>query len=190
MIERITVIFFLIWIISAYTLRAYAGDESLKLNEVQEEITKTVNDKHLRCIATGIYYESRGETVTGQIAVARVIVNRVLHGFAADPCAVVYQTTKRKTSSGVIKKSCQFSWVCDGKSVPSDDNPRYKKAKEIARRVLSEDKWSDLIPNNTLFFHSTSASPNWGYRKVKTIGNHIFYSTGSEKNIPVIYKDK
>lgn len=149
-----------------------------------------VNVKHLKCLATGIYYESKGEPTIGQIAVARVIMNRVLHGFADDPCDVVYQTTTRTNSEGIQVKLCQFSWVCDGKTTPPDTNPSFQQAKIIAKQILSEDKWSDLIPNNTLFFHSVNVDPNWPYKKFAVIGNHIFYMQGSEKNTQVSTLDK
>lgn len=148
---------------------------------IEEPITlKKLNTKYLECLATGIYYEAANEPFIGQIAVARVIMNRVLHGFASNPCKVVYQTTTVNNDDG-ITKLCQFSWVCEGKTTPSENNPRYRQALSIARHVLIEDRWNDILPNNTLFFHSLTASPQWVYHKVTVIGNHVFYSNGREK---------
>jgi spore germination cell wall hydrolase CwlJ-like protein len=79
-------------------------------------------------------------------------------------------------------KMCQFSWACEDKGPPSESNPRYRRALDIAHQVLAEDKWSDLLPNNTLFFHNLTVAPRWVYNKVTTIGNHVFYSRGREKN--------
>ena len=186
MIERSIVIFFLSWFILAVALQSITGSSPMAdRNKPLEEsvISQPINARHLKCLATGIYYEASGESTIGQIAVARVIVNRVLHGFAGDPCGVVYQSVTRTTPDGDTKRACQFSWVCEGKGTPSESNPRYKKAEEIARQVLAEDKWSELLPNNTLFFHNLTVMPRWAYNHVITIGNHMFYSKGREKKI-------
>ena len=59
-------------------------------------------------------------------------------------------------------------------------NPN-KQAEDIARRVLTENAWNDIVPNDVLFFHNTSVNPRWAYERVATIGNHIFYSKTSVK---------
>ena len=54
------------------------------------------------CIATAVYFEARGESVEGQLAVARVIMNRAASGqYPASWCAVV-------------KQPAQFSFVRHG----------------------------------------------------------------------------
>jgi spore germination cell wall hydrolase CwlJ-like protein len=147
---------------------------------IEEQLAKIkpVNLEHLKCLATAIYYESKGEPFMGQVAVARVVMNRITHGFGSNPCKVVYQTTKivDPEDSESIRKLCQFSWVCDGKTTPAKSNIKYRQAEDIARQVLAEDKWHDLMPNNVLFFHSILANPRWVYRRVMTLGNHVFYS--------------
>jgi len=185
MIERVNIAFFVALFTSVILVSLIYPilHEQPRLPEVAIAEIKKVNVKHAKCLATGIYYEARGESFIGQVAVARVIMNRVLHGFGKDPCAVVYQTNTRTGSGGEQIKLCQFSWVCDGKSTPSDNNPKYKNALNIANQVLAEDKWREVLPNNTLFFHSVSVAPRWAYNKVATIGNHIFYSKGKEKTI-------
>lgn len=178
----------LLLLLSALTLNNISNP--VQQVAIEETIVlKKLNTKYLECLATGIYYEAANEPFIGQIAVARVIMNRVLHGFASNPCKVVYQTTTTN-NDGDVTKSCQFSWVCEGKTTPSEDNPRYRRALEIAKSVLVEDKWNDILPNNTLFFHNMTVSPRWVYRKVTVIGNHVFYSKGKEKKILATAKDK
>jgi len=192
MIERVIVSFFLL-LLTLPVIHTVMIQPVIVIQQVEAPIKNPVsvaNLKHLQCLATGIYYEAASEPQVGQIAVARVIMNRVLHGFAPDPCAVVYQTTNRVNEDGEIVKLCQFSWVCDGKKTPSESNPRFIKATSIAKQILEEDKWSDMIPNNTLFFHNLSVSPRWAYKQVATIGNHIFYSKGREKNTEQMNTDK
>ena len=62
----------------------------------------------INCLAEAIYYEARGESFTGQAAVAEVIMNRVNHRVYPDTiCGVVYEGSERVTG-------CQFSFTCDG----------------------------------------------------------------------------
>lgn len=145
--------------------------------------SKPVNLDHLRCLAANIYFEAGSEPFIGQVAVARVVMNRVKHGFASNPCKVVYQshTVLDQDNPESTKKLCQFSWTCEDKSIPSSNNVRFKQAEDIARKVLSENKWDDLIPSNVLFFHNTAVNPGWAYRKIVTIGNHVFYGKGKKE---------
>lgn len=133
---------------------------------------KFVELKQVHCMAENIFYEARKEPQAGQAAVARVVINRVKHGFADTPCKVIHQVTK--TDSG--SKICQFSWVCEGKSKPNQRDPSYLKALQISYQVLAFDAYKDVVPKSTLFFHNLSVSPNWKHYKAKQIGNHIFYT--------------
>lgn len=138
---------------------------------------KIINPEHIKCLATNIYHEAASEPFMGQVAVARVVVNRVKHGFASNPCKVVYQKTTVPDLDNPegLKTVCQFSWVCENKAAPSR-NQAYLQAENIARQVLLENKWSQEIPGNILFFHNTGVNPGWNYKRTFVIGNHIFYS--------------
>lgn len=135
------------------------------------------NAEYIRCMATNIYHEAAAEPFMGQVAVARVVVNRINHGFASNPCRVIYQKTVVRDSSrpGGARILCQFSWVCQGKGEPKINSNAYRQAEEIATKVLYEDGWGDAVPQNVLFFHSTAVNPAWGYERAMQIGNHIFY---------------
>jgi spore germination cell wall hydrolase CwlJ-like protein len=56
-------------------------------------------DQEANCMAVAVYHEARGETLEGQLAVARVIMNRAASG--------KYPTTW----CGVVKQPWQFSFV-------------------------------------------------------------------------------
>jgi spore germination cell wall hydrolase CwlJ-like protein len=144
----------------------------------------TVDLKQLACMAKNIFYEAGSESVLGQAAVARVVVNRVKYGFAKTPCGVVFQTTlvDREDEEGALvqTKLCQFSWVCEGKDEPSKFNARYIQAKQIAYDVLAFDAYKEVVPKTTLFFHNLTVNPNWPYKRVAQIDNHVFYSKGRE----------
>lgn len=145
-------------------------------------VTPIIDPLQLECLAKGIYYEARGESVKGQIAVARVIMNRVKHhAFGSTPCKVINQANIVKviTDAGQVQKVkvCQFSWVCEPKPPINKNSAGYQNALDIARDVLEHDAHNDLLPQNTLYFHSKAINPNWGHKKVAVIGNHVFYAT-------------
>lgn len=149
-----------------------------EIERLSKRAIKTVNAEHIRCLATNIYHEASGEPFMGQVAVARVVMNRVKHGFASSPCKVIYQSTivSDQDDPDQKRRVCQFSWVCAEKTPPSKNNPIYIQAEDIARKVLAEDKWREVIPSNVLFFHNINVNPNWIYHRMMTIGNHAFYS--------------
>lgn len=155
-------------------------------DEPEEEtpVVKTVDPKQLACMAKNIFYEAGQESVLGQAAVARVVMNRVNHGFARTPCAVVYQayTVEKVVDDETVKvKLCQFSWVCEGKGDPNTNSQRYKQAQQVAYDVMAKDAYSDVVPNSALFFHNLNVDPLWPYKQVAKIGNHIFYSKSKKK---------
>jgi len=147
--------------------------------EVPTNLAKVnVDVKQLQCMAKNIFYEAGSESIKGQAAVARVVLNRVAHGFAKTPCAVIYQTTNVDD-----KKVCQFSWVCEGKGEPNKNSYRYKVAQQVAYDVMVYDKYKDVVPKSVLFFHNLTVTPIWPYAEAIRIGNHIFYSKFKKQSI-------
>lgn len=151
------------------------------IEEQPEEkvVAKVVDPKQVACMAKNIFYEAGHESIMGQAAVARVVLNRVNHGFARNPCAVVYQahTVDKTIDDEIVKvKQCQFSWVCENKGEPNVNSQRYKQAYQVAYDVMAKDAYSDVVPKSALFFHNLQVDPLWPYKQVAKIGNHIFYS--------------
>ncbi|WP_235513158.1 MULTISPECIES: cell wall hydrolase [unclassified Sphingomonas] len=122
----------------------------------------TIDDDELNCIAIGVYYESKGEPLTGQLAVADVILNRTGSGrFPTSAC-------------GVLTQRGQFSFVKGGRLPDVDTSrPAWKTAVAIAR-IARDDLWKSPA-KGALFFHARRVSPNWGKTRVASLGNHIFY---------------
>jgi len=137
------------------------------------------SDSQLQCLAKAIYFEARGETEKGQLAVGRVILNRVESGAYADTiCGVVFQGSERPNS-------CQFSFACDGRSDEAKDKKSWKEAKVIARELIACDppcqegpKWQAPLWSST-HYHADYVSPRWASKLTRTgtIGRHIFYAT-------------
>lgn len=129
---------------------------------VETNVADTAVDGEEKCLASAIFYEARSESFEGQLAVARVILNRVQSGrFARSICGVVLQPS-------------QFSFVRGG-AIPaiSKANKDWREALAIAR--IAQAKLHPSSADNALFFHATHVSPKWRLNRVASIGNHIFY---------------
>ncbi len=119
-------------------------------------------DQELHCLAGAVYFESKGESLNGQLAVAHVVINRAKSGrFPASLCGVVYQRS-------------QFSFVRGGRmpaiNTASQD---WREAVAIAR-IAHSGLWESPV-GKALFFHATHVSPGWRLTRVARIDNHIFY---------------
>jgi spore germination cell wall hydrolase CwlJ-like protein len=121
-------------------------------------------DEQGYCLATAVYFEARGESVEGQLAVARVVMNRAVSGrYPPDWC-------------GVVKQHAQFSFVQHG-AFPGIDtgSAAWARAQGVARLAIA-----NVVPsvgNDVLWYHADYVAPSWGHRLnvVEKIGAHIFY---------------
>lgn len=121
-----------------------------------------VPDQEHECLAGAVYFESKGEPLQGQLAVAEVILNRAASGrFPASIC-------------GVVKQKSQFSFVRGGR-IPhiSKSSEAWRKAVAIAH--IAKKELAEGGVGNALFFHARYVSPRWRLTRVASIGNHIFY---------------
>ena len=137
-----------------------SGDLATMVAELR---SPDAGSRELECLATGIYFESKGEPLTGQLAVGKVIANRAASGgrFPGTYCGVLFQRG-------------QFSFVHGG-SLPSvaHSNRQWQTAVAVARIV--DQRLQPSSVGNALFFHARYVSPGWGLKRVASIGNHVFY---------------
>lgn len=126
----------------------------------------------LKCLADAIYFEARGESREGQIAVAQVVLNRVKSSvYPNTVCGVVYQNEHQLNR-------CQFSFACDGISERISDRTAWSRAQEIAKQVMGGNGGRVAAEiGNATHYHATSVLPLWAHymRRVDTIGHHVFY---------------
>jgi N-acetylmuramoyl-L-alanine amidase len=132
-----------------------------------------VSKDELMCLALNDYWEARSEDIGGRIAVARVVLNRVMDPrFPSTICDVVKQPHMQ---SGAAR--CQFSWYCDHRGEPAADSKEWRDSLKIAAALLQKDS---AIPDPTggaLWYHADSMRPNWalGFESTTIIGSHVFY---------------
>lgn len=99
-----------------------------------------------------IYHEARGEPLHGQVAVAKVTLNRAKN---SSICAAVYAPY-------------QFSWTLN----PPKDPRKYSYDIYVAAHLAQFTNFP------ATHYHATYVSPQWAKHltKINTIGNHIFYA--------------
>lgn len=129
-------------------------------------------DAQWRCLSEALYFEARGESLKGQIAVAEVILNRVDSDQYPDSiCGVVKQGQNRR-------KGCQFSYNCDGKRNVIGNRKVFERLGKIAWMMMQGKP--RVLTDDALFYHNTSVRPSWSrkFQRTARIGSHIFYRRG------------
>lgn len=121
------------------------------------------------CLSQALYFEARGETLMGQVAVAEVILNRVdSRKYPNTVCGVISQGENRG-------KGCQFSYRCDGLSDVMHETKALKQVGKVAWVMLQGKP--RIVTGDATHYHTTDVRPRWAKRLVKTarIGDHLFY---------------
>ena len=121
-------------------------------------------DEQGKCLATAVYFESMGESLQGQLAVANVVINRARSG------------QYPSTWCGVVKQKAQFSFVRGGRFPRVDTaSDAWRKAEAIAR--IAALNLTSAVPSDVLWYHADYVAPRWrnNLQRVEKIGAHIFY---------------
>lgn len=118
--------------------------------------------RELNCLAGAVYFEARGESQVGQLAVARVVVARAKSGRFPD------------TYCGVVFQRSQFSFV-RGHAMPKvrRHSKAWRTAVAIAQ-IAHGGSW-DSPAEGALFFHAARVSPGWHLTRIARVDNHVFY---------------
>src|SRR5438270_1833536 len=131
---------------------------------VDKFATNVQLDEQTNCLATAVYFEARGESLEGQLAVAHVVMNRAASGrYPPDWCSVV-------------KQHAQFSFVRHGEFPYADTNSAaWQKAEAVAQ--LAAANVVPSVSNDVLWYHANYVAPTWrrSLQEVQQIGAHIFY---------------
>ena len=149
--------------VNADNQRARSPAERLGLDERSRA-------KSEKCLAEAVYFESRGEAVRGQIAVAQVVMNRVFSGKYPDTvCGVVYQNKYRHLA-------CQFTFACDNNPDVIREPDMWERARKISKAMLDGQIWLPEVGKST-HYHAYWVRPSWvaEMKKMYKFGVHTFY---------------
>lgn len=149
-----------------------------KFNELVKKHEEQIRQQGVTCLARNIYFEARGESKVGMIAVGQVTINRVKKGTFEDSiCGVVQQHRGTFRNKPI---NCQFQWYCNGMKHKVIDKETYAEIVKIAEDLYDHyyigSSYPDIV-NGALFFHAKSADvgPRKWKKVVARIDNHIFY---------------
>jgi N-acetylmuramoyl-L-alanine amidase len=119
--------------------------------------SSSVSSSDLDLLAKCVYAEARGESYTGQVAVAAVVLNRVKS--ASFP----------NTISAVIYQPWAFTSVNDGQINLTPNQTAYNAAQDALNG------W-DPTYGALYYYNASTATNKWIYSKTTTvtIGNHVF----------------
>lgn len=136
----------------------------------------------LECLALTIYFEARGESDEGKLAVGHVVMNRAQHPlFPRRVCEVVRQGGDK------LRYRCQFSWWCDGRSDRPRDRQAWTKSRALAGLIYWD--YSRDPTEGALWYHADYVRPSWRRELAPgpKIGRHVFYGLTEDwrqKSVP------
>lgn len=117
------------------------------------------------CLARNIYFEARGESTLGKVAVGLVTLNRARNPrWHTEICSIVWEEK-------------QFSWTHDGKLDIPLNMEAFLEAWLIASAILSKESSIIDFTKNATHYHSDKVAPYWSHdlEYVTQIGGHKFY---------------
>ena len=139
-----------------------------------------ISNKDRHCLAEAIYHEARGEPVSGQIAVAQVVLNRTLGGSWPKK---VCEVTQQGVENG---EKCQFSYACMRSGLTKPSGYVWDNALGLADEILAGGAWLEEMLDAT-HFHRFDLKPVWRLSlfEVGRFGRHIFYNSPTENRRPL-----
>ena len=133
----------------------------MSVEPAKTEFNIPLSSKDWKCLLTNIYYEARGEPILGQIAVARVTLNRV-GLFAPSVCEVVFQKNQFSWTNQISLRKHAFAGILP----------------PITPEIMLAAYSAFFYDSPALYFHSIRINPGWSkhFNYLETINNHVFYS--------------
>ncbi|MEN3971886.1 cell wall hydrolase [Sphingomicrobium sp. XHP0235] len=115
------------------------------------------------CLANAVYFEARGESLEGQLAVADVVMNRTDSERYPDNWC------------DVVKQYKQFSFVENRRFPRISEMQAWDTAKAVAKVAI--DGADEVVRGDVLWYHADYVAPRWrtAFSEVTKVGVHIFY---------------
>ncbi len=130
---------------------------------------QTVDPQQHDCLTEALYFEARGESRQGQMAVAEVILNRVDSAdYPNSVCGVIGQ-------GGTALYSCQFTYRCDGRPIRFHERDAHRQVAQVAHEMLAGQPRT--LTDGATHYHTRAVHPSWANRfpRTTTVGAHHFY---------------
>jgi len=144
------------------TVETKAPDVGPLADLVADLSSADLPDREAECLAGAVYFEAKGESLDGQLAVAQTILNRTRSGrFPASVC-------------GVVMQPGQFSFIRGDAFPPIKRLSRNWKTAVAIAHIARNNLW-DASVDDALYFHARRVNPAWNLRKIAALGNHVFY---------------
>lgn len=141
---------------------------------VEPDTAAELDPEQVLCLAMNVYFEARGESLTGKLAVAQVTMNRV------------NSSDKPVTVCSVIRENRQFSWYKKSQvptvvlysrqgEVIEQNLEAWAQSQMVAVTVMTM-KTRDVTQGATHFYNPDKARPKWrkSFPVVAQIGRHLF----------------
>jgi spore germination cell wall hydrolase CwlJ-like protein len=145
-------------------------DAALIAATVKNEMFE-MQEAELECLALNIYFETHAASLIDAMSVSDVVLNRVNSKRYPDTvCDVVHDGYKKG------KKTCQFSWYCDGKTDVPMDNDSWEKSRKHARDIYVHSAYRGVTEGAT-HYHAHYMRAYWApsLNRIARMGQHIFY---------------
>ncbi|MFO1035150.1 MAG: cell wall hydrolase [Hyphomicrobiales bacterium] len=161
----------------ASNVKTATADDSLKIGKADKKqalLQRRLQQAELNCLARAVYFEARSESEMGQMAVAKVIINRTHDpAYPKTICGVVYQGSQNRNS-------CQFSFACDGQPDDVKSPAAWAQSRRVATMAMTGGLKMGSAMDQATNYHANYVKPRWArqMRRLVKIGNHIFYSNG------------
>ncbi|HEX2256864.1 MAG TPA: cell wall hydrolase [Afifellaceae bacterium] len=148
------------------------SDAEVATGSLGEDSGAARHAREALCLAKAIYFEARSEPIEGQLAVARVVLNRAASRHYPDTiCGVVFE-------GSALRDRCQFSFACDGQPDEPEDQAAWALARGMAEALLMAEQ--PLLSRRVLratHYHADYVAPWWApkLKHAGQVGRHIFY---------------
>lgn len=136
------------------------------------------------CLAATIFYEAGNETVSGQMAVLQVVLNRLRHpAYPKTVCGVVFQGQERRTG-------CQFSYACDGSMARRPSPAAWMRFRGLSQAMLKGLVYPPV--GLATHYHTDWVLPAWSAKldKVRVEGTHLFFRYTGYWGTPAAFTGK
>jgi spore germination cell wall hydrolase CwlJ-like protein len=136
------------------------------------------------CLAATIFYEAGNETISGQMAVVQVVLNRARHpGYPKTVCGVVFQGQERRTG-------CQFSYTCDGSMARRPSAAAWARFRGLSQAMLKGLVYPPV--GLATHYHTDWVLPAWSAKldKVRVEGTHLFFRYNGYWGSPAAFRGR